>query len=238
MMGTSKEAFFKLREIFSACLKQHGPGKQVDYEVSDEFKKKFEILDENSELCKLYEDLVVKDQCVSHDEFFMNQAQFATLVKQQKIADQENPRNTDFYTTKRRENEDGEEVIYMRVEDKLKLLEQFPELREKFQEKHLSKFNDQPNQEAEFWDEFWKLQKERKTLLYGGEAKDSKDIMKNMPIFSEKGRSLINQNNQKMRPSKMPSMRLTFARRRMTCTNGTCFQARPTIRRPTTSLSS
>ena len=191
MMGTTKEGFFKLRDIFSNCLKDKGSQKQVDYEVSDEFKKKFEILDENSELGKLYEDLVIKDQCISHDEFFLNQAQYAQLVKQKKIVDQENPRNTEFYTTKRRENENNEEVIYMRVEDKLRLLEQFPDLKEQFRSKFLDKFNDQPNQEAEFWDEFWRLQKERRTLLYGGEAKDSKDVMKNMPIFTDSGRPVL-----------------------------------------------
>lgn len=191
IVGTSKEAFFRLRDIFGSCLRQHGPNKQVDYEVSEEFKKKFELLDKNSELGKLYEDLVVNDKVISHDEFFMNQAHYAASVKQQKINDQDNPRNTEFFTTKRRENENGEEVIFMKVEDKLKLLEQFPELQEKFRKKFLDKFNDQPNQEAEFWDEFWRLQKDQKSLLYGAEAKDSKDVMKNFPIFAEGGKILV-----------------------------------------------
>lgn len=105
----------------------------------------------------------------------------------QKINDQDNPRSIDFFTTKRRENENGEEVIFMKTEDKIKLLEQFPELLDKFKAKFLDKFNDQPNQEAEFWDEFWRVQKDNKTLLYGAEAKDSKDVMKNFPLFSDKG---------------------------------------------------
>lgn len=73
----------------------------------------------------------------------------------------------------------------MRVEDKLKLLDQFPELLKQFSSKFLDKFNDQPEEEAKFWDEFWRLQKERKTLLYGGEAKDSKEIMNQLPVFTE-----------------------------------------------------
>ena len=56
--------------------------------------------------------------------------------------DQDNPRDTEFFTTKRRENENNEELIYMRVEDKLRLLEQFPELKQKFRSKFLDKFND------------------------------------------------------------------------------------------------
>ena len=145
------------------------------------------MLLENTELSKLYEELVIDKQILSHDEFFNNHAIYANNEKIRRFNEQENPRNSDFFITKRRENENKEEMIIMRIEDKEKLLEQFPELREKYKKLHLESFHDQPEVEAKFWDEFWKLQKERKTLLYGGETKESKEVMKNLPVFSETG---------------------------------------------------
>lgn len=145
------------------------------------------MLLENTELSKLYEELVIDKQILSHDEFFNNHAIYANNEKIRRFNEQENPRNSDFFITKRRENENKEEMIIMRIEDKEKLLEQFPELREKYKKLHLESFHDQPEVEAKFWDEFWRLQKERKTLLYGGETKESKEVMKNLPVFSETG---------------------------------------------------
>lgn len=157
------------------------------YQISEEFKKKYQLVLENEELSKLYEELVVNTQTFTHEEFFQNHAAFAGSQKLKRFSEQENPRDSQFFVTKRAFNENKEERIEMRFEDKVKLLEQFPELREKFQKLHLEKFNDRHEEEAKFWDEFWQLQKERKTLLYGGETKESKDIMKNLPVFSQSG---------------------------------------------------
>lgn len=154
------------------------------YQISDDFKKKYQLVLENEELSKLYEELVVNSQTFTHEEFFNNHSVFAGSQKLKRFSEQENPRDSQFFVTKRAFNENKEERIEMRFEDKVKLLEQFPELREKFQQLHLEKFNDRHEEEAKFWDEFWQLQKERKTLLYGGETKESKDIMKNLPVFS------------------------------------------------------
>lgn len=188
----AKETFFVLRSVFSECLGKQPGTARVGYEVSEEFRKKFELLEEHSELGKLYEQMVVKDQCATQEEFFMNIAQYSQNVKMKRINEQENPRNTDFFVPKRREGENGEEMILMKAEDKLRLLDQFPELRKKFVEKFLDKFNDQPEEEAQFWDHFWGLQKENKTILYGGETKDTKEVMHNLPIFSENGTLIFN----------------------------------------------
>lgn len=183
----SKESFFGLRTVLSDCLGKD-PASIVKHEVSEEFKKKFELLEEHSELGKLYEQMVVKDQCTTQEEFFMNIAQYNQAVKLKRINEQENPINTDFFVPKRREGDNGEDLILMRIEDKLRLLEQFPQLKAKFESNFLGKFNDQPEKEAQFWDEFWRLQQEHKTLLYGGETKESKEVMCNLPIFSENGK--------------------------------------------------
>jgi hypothetical protein len=184
----TKETFFGLRSVLSDCLGKEPQQNRVEYEVSEEFKKKFELLEQHSELSKLYEQMVVKDQCTTQEEFFMNIAQYSQSLKLKRINEQENPRNTDFFVPRRREGENGEEMILMRVEDKLKLLDQFPDLRKHFQDRFLDKFNDQPEEEARFWDEFWRIQRDHKTLLYGGETKDTKEAMSNLPIFSENGK--------------------------------------------------
>lgn len=184
-LGMSKETFFKFRDLFSESLKKLTQVERVEYEVSEEFKKKYNILEENSELIKLYEELVVGGQFISQDEFFNNEKSFNLEDLQKRFTNQDNPTNSDFFVTKRRQNEYGEEVIFMRQEDKIKLLDQFPELRNQFENLFLHKFNDQPETEAKFWDDFWRIQKEKKTLLFGDEAKDSKDIMKNLPVFDE-----------------------------------------------------
>lgn len=199
LVKMTKETFFGLRRVLSDCLGVLPDSKRVEYEVSEDFKRKFELLQEHSELGKLYEEMVVRDQCTTQDEFFMNISQYHQAMKLKKINDQENPRNTDFFIPKRREVESGEEMILMRIEDKLKLLDQFPELRQKFAEKFLDKFNDQPEEEARFWDEFWRLQKENKSLLYGGEAKDSKEVMNSLPIFSDNGSLNLLDNEETVR---------------------------------------
>lgn len=183
----SKETFFGLRTVLSDCLGKEAVTSMVKHEVSEEFRKKFELLEEHSELGKLYEQMVVKDQCTTQEEFFMNIAQYSQAVKFKRINEQENPINTDFFVPKRREGDGGDEIILMKVEDKLRLLDQFPVLKAKFESKFLGKFNDQPEEEAQFWDEFWRLQKVNNTLLFGGETKESKEIMYNLPIFSENG---------------------------------------------------
>lgn len=186
-----EESFLEFRDALAPALKKGQVAADSaqgsnQYQISDEFKKKYQLVLENEELSKLYEELVINSQTFTHEEFFSNHSSFAGSQKIKRFNEQELPRDSQFFVTKRAFNENKEERIEMRFEDKVKLLEQFPELRDRFQKLHLEKFNDRHEEEAKFWDEFWQLQKERKTLLYGGETKESKDIMKNLPVFSHK----------------------------------------------------
>lgn len=159
--------------------------KITEYETSDSFKSKFEILSENTELAKLYNDLVVTEQCVTHDEFFLNYKDYQEGMKLRRIEEQENPKNTDFYLPKRREREKGEELVFMKYEDKLFLLDQHPQLKKIYQDKFGGQFEDMQEEEIRWWDKFWTNQKEGSTLLYGVETKDTKGLMMNLPIFNE-----------------------------------------------------
>ena len=194
------EGFLKLRSLFANSLNAVATGDKdkiddkteeakkgwLNYEVSDAYAKRYKQLIENGELQNLYEELVAKEGgCITVDEFFNNLPAYASNEKLRKINEQELPRNAEFFTTNRREHE-GKEHILMKPEDKQRLLEQFPELREQYQSRMLDKQLEDPDEEAKFWDNFWKLQKEKKTLLYGGEAKDSKDGMTNLPVFTGK----------------------------------------------------
>jgi hypothetical protein len=80
--------------------------------------------------------------------------------------------------------ESKQEAIYMTKEDKLRLLDNFPELKREFEEMFLGKFADRHEEEAKFWDQIWERQKEKKTLLYGGIGKDDKIPRDNFPSFS------------------------------------------------------
>src|SRR3990167_4822928 len=189
-----EEGFFKIRAVFSECLKRNSanPKKHLEYEVSEALKKKYEFFEKNIELPKLYQDLVVETKQITHEEFFLNHPAYAEQLRLARINDQENPRNTNFFSAAKREKpngDKGDELVYMKLEDKLRILEQFPELKkqfdETFQRNYYENFNDQPDKEAEFWDKFWGMQKENRTLLYGGEAKDSKgSVMHNLPVFA------------------------------------------------------
>lgn len=74
----------------------------------------------------------------------------------------------------------------MSKKDKLQLLESFPELNEMYCHNFLEKFEDRQVEEAEFWDQFWKRQKDHHTLLYGGTTKGGKEYRFNMPTISDK----------------------------------------------------
>ena len=91
----------------------------------------------------------------------------------------------------------GQEIIYMKKEDKLRLLENFPDLKKRFVENYLDKFADRKEEEAQFWDEFWKRQKEKDTIMYGGQEEGNKGFRSKMISIDDELDEEYGKHNQK-----------------------------------------
>lgn len=169
----SKEDWQLVRDIMSNCLSKDVK-KPVDFEYSIETKLQLSILANTSYLSKLYEELVIEKKCIKHEDFFRDQEEIIKLNHQKVVNSQEAPLQNEFYKFKKEKNMDNEDVIIMKKEDKEKLFSNFPGLQKEYESLHLKNFKDRKQDEAKFWDDFWKNQQSIGSFLVGTSVDGSK----------------------------------------------------------------
>lgn len=143
-----------------------------------------EFLDNDPSSLKLFEELVLKGNVLTLEEFFSSKEEIRKKLLSLDYQPEAVDRIISFITFDKIKFE-GKDLIFLNKKDKEMLLESFKELREEFESKNFGKFNDRLYEEAMFWDEFFKRQFEEKSFLYGN-ALDDSTIRNSLPSFIKK----------------------------------------------------
>jgi len=143
-----------------------------------------EFLDNDPNSLRLFEELVLKGNVLTLEEFFSSKDEVRRKLLSLDYQPEAVDRIISFISFDKIKFE-GKDLIFLNKKDKEMLLESFNELRAEFESKNFGKFNDRLYEEAMFWDEFFKRQFEEKSFLYGN-ALDDSTVRNSLPSFIKK----------------------------------------------------
>ena len=124
---------------------------------------------------------MVKKRLISAEEFFQDKIELASNLKNKSFKDEEVEDLLKFISFDK-VNVEGRDLVLFTQEDKKMLFENFPEIKKSFDGMNFGDFGDRKQDEARFWNDFFKKQAELNTFLYG-DSMDEKTKRRNLPDF-------------------------------------------------------